>query len=339
MRLSLVLTAVLFVAGSALADSVTINNPADGENVPAGTVWVDATASATSAPIWVIQIYLNGSKATEKVVNNVSSCAIDAGITVGASSNNQLTVQILQQNGTLITRTTIHFNAVTAITTIPAIDDSTTGWHPCNGCGGGGGGNPVPETVVASPSEDGSAMEFTTIGESGFTGGFGTSYWYHDDTTPTAKIAYLKYSFDIYVPAAYVNTPQAIEFECQQQFNGLLYNFGWQAEYKGTPNNRWRIFDYPGSAWLDSGLALTRFTGDTWHHIVSEFHIDNVTNDIYHDAITIDGTRMYPTQNFKLRPASNSVNKMTNAFQLDMDGSNTAYTTYVDNLTVSYTTY
>lgn len=330
---------LLLVAASALADSVTINNPADAENVIAGTVWVDATAVSSATPIWVIQIYLDGSKATEKVVNNVLSCAIDASVTMTAGTHT-LTVQTLTSTGALIARSTIHPAAVSSSVTIPIIDDSAGNWIACNQCGGGGGGNPIPVTIVSSPSEDGTAAKFTTIGEGGITGGFGTSYWYAPHTAPTAKISYIKYSFDIYVPGAYVNTPQAIEWECQQNFSGLTYNFGWQAEYKGTPNNRWRIFDYVNKTWNDSGLALTRFSGDTWHHVISELHVVNGTNEIYHDSLTIDGVRMVPTQNF-IHNAKNTGfgNQLTNAIQLDMDGSNTAYTVYVDAMSVTYTTY
>src|SRR5205085_895228 len=212
-----VIVCALAAAPAFAVDSVTINNPADGENVIAGSVWVDATATASSALIWVIQIYLDGVKQTEKVVNNVTSCSIDAAITMSAGNAHHLTVQILQQNGTLIAKSTILPNAVTSSTTISGIDNSASNWIACNGCGGGGGGNPVPVTIVSSPSEDGSAAKFTTVGEGGITGGYGTSYWYAPHTAPGAKISYIKYSFDLYLSTADADVPQAIEFECQQK--------------------------------------------------------------------------------------------------------------------------
>lgn len=340
-RIAVMAAVTLLTAGAALADSVTINNPAASENVPSGTVWVDATAVSSATPIWVIQIYLDGSKATEKVVNNVLSCAIDAGITVAAGNGHQLTVQTLKNDGTLIARSTITFNAVTAVSTIPDIDDSTANWHVCNGCGGGGGGNPVPPTVVGSPSEDGSALQFTTVGEGGITGGFGTSYWYATHTAPGAKIAYIKYEFDLFISTTDAGAPQAIEFECQQSFSGLTYNFGWQAEYIGSPNNRWRIFDYAGgTGWNDSGLDLTRFSGGVWHHIIAEYHVDNSTNQIHHDGLTIDGTRRFPTQNFVHNVKNTGhANELTNAIQLDMNSVNTRYTIDTDKMKITYTTY
>lgn len=331
---------LLLMAAGAFADSVTINNPADAENVIAGTVWVDATASDTSTPIWVIQIYLDGTKATEKVVNNVLSCAIDASVTMAAGTHT-LTVQTLTNTGALIARSTIHPDAVTGSTTISLIDDRASNWVACNQCGGGGGGDPVPVTIVGSPSEDGTAAKFTTIGETNIKGPYATSYWYAPHTAPTAKISYIKYTFDLYVPTAYVDTPQAIEFECQQDFSGLTYNFGWQAQYKGSTNNLWRIFDYAGgTGWSYSGIPLTRFSGNAWHHIIAEYHIVNATNQIYHDSLTIDGARFVPTQNF-IHNAKNTGagNQLTNAFQLDMDSANDAYTVYVDGMSVQYTTY
>jgi len=66
----------------------------------------------------------------------------------------------------------------------------------------------------------------------------------------------------------------------------------------------------------------------------------NGTNQIYHDSLTIDGTRLVPTQNF-IHNAKNTGNgnQLTNAFQLDMDSVNTRYTVYVDAMSVVYTTY
>src|SRR5579859_2169958 len=104
-----------------------------------------------------------------------------------------------------------------------------------------------------------------------------------------SQITALTYEFDIYIPAGMENLPQAIEFECQQVLNGWVYNFSWQALY---PGNQWRIFDYGLKQWDATGIAFTRFTPGTWHHIVAEYHNDTVAHTVLHDALTVDGVRM-----------------------------------------------
>src|SRR5438552_14577811 len=191
-----------------------------------------------------------------------------------------------------------------------------TGWQTCGACGNTGGGGALAQFSltrgITTPSLSGSSSEFAIGG--GGSPAYTNGYWYIAHPGVTQQVATLIYSFDILVPAGDENTPQAIELECQQRINGRVYNFAWQAEY---PSNRWRIFDYTLRRWDDSGIALQRFSPDTWHHIVAEYHTEGTT--VVHDAISIDGARHVAGKRHSAMASSNTSPQFTNAFQLDLN--------------------
>jgi hypothetical protein len=206
-------------------------------------------------------------------------------------------------------------------------------WLTCGNCGNTGATGSTAaysDTLgIATPSEDGSSTQFSIAATIPFTNG----YFYQSHTPVTKQINALSYEFDLYIPAGSETLPQAIEFECQQILNGWVYNFSWQALY---PGNQWRIFDYGLKRWDATGIALTRFTPGTWHHIVAEYHNDTVAHTVLHDALTVDGVRMPVniTHNAFFSGAVN--NQFTNAVQLDSDSTAAAYSVFIDQMKITY---
>ena len=206
-------------------------------------------------------------------------------------------------------------------------------WLTCGNCGNNGATGPTAaysDTLgIATPSEDGSATQFTLAATVPFTNG----YFYQKHTPINTQIAALTYEFDLYIPTGSESLPQAIEFECQQVLNGWVYNFSWQALYTG---NVWRIFDYGLKQWDATGVALTHFTPGTWHHIMAEYHNDANAHTVIHDALTVDGVRtpVNITHNAFFSGAAN--NGFINAVQLDSNSTAAAYSIYVDKMKVTY---
>jgi hypothetical protein len=206
-------------------------------------------------------------------------------------------------------------------------------WLTCGNCGNTGATGATAaysDTLgIATPSEDGSSTQFSIAATVPYTNG----YFYQKHTPITTQIGALTYEFDIYIPAGSETLPQGIEFECQQILNGWVYNFSWQALY---PGNQWRIFDYGLKRWDATGLALTRFSPGTWHHIVAEYHNDTVAHTVLHDALTVDGVRMPVniTHNAFFSGAVN--NQFTNAVQLDSNSTAAAYSVFIDQMKITY---
>jgi hypothetical protein len=206
-------------------------------------------------------------------------------------------------------------------------------WLTCGNCGNDGATGPTAaytDTLgIGAPSEDGSSTQFSIAATVPFT----NAYFYQQHTPVATQITALTYEFDLYIPAGSENLPQAIEFECQQTLNGWVYNFSWQANY---PQNTWRIFDYGLKRWDPTGIPLTRFTPNTWHHIISEYHNDTANHLVIHDALTVDGVRVPVniTHNAFFSGAVN--NQFSNAVQLDSNSVAAPYSVYADGMKIIY---
>lgn len=325
-----ILTISLLLAVLALpsvAQTVSISSPPANSTV-SGTVHVQASAKSTTS-ITVSKIYLDGS-----IVFTVHSNVVDTILTL-STGKHRLTVWAYDSSGRSF-QSTVNITSSTSGTPTPSdltvfsrVEEQTE-WQTCGNCGNSGASGATATyhitRGITSPSKDGSATEFSIGGSNPFKNG----YWYIRQTAPTAPVQYLKYEFDLYVPKAYVNAPQAIEFECQQKASGYKYNFAWQANY---PGHSWRIFDYVNRKWDASGLRFDGFTPDTWHHIIAEYHTDG--KYVVHDALTVDGVRKVVNSRHAAL-ASSTGRSFTNAFQLDLNGKATDYKVYVDGMKVSY---
>lgn len=205
-------------------------------------------------------------------------------------------------------------------------------WLTCGACGNSGGtgstANYSYALGIANPSEDGSSTQFSIAASVAFTNG----YFYQEHPVVSNQFAALTYAFDLYIPSGLENAPQAIEFESQQQLDGWIYNFAWQADYA---SNTWRIFDYGAKQWDPTGIPLQRFSPGTWHHIMAEFHNDASTHSVFHDALTVDGVRT-PVNIRHNAVFSGSNDQFTNAVQLDSNSIPSPYNIYVDKMQLTY---
>ena len=216
-------------------------------------------------------------------------------------------------------------------TTWTRIEESSD-WNTCGNCGNTSGTGSTAtysmERGITSPNVDGSATKFSIGGSYPFK----NAYWFnkHYSGTPSTPLVYLKYQFSIYISAAYERAPQAIEFECQQKAQGHLYNFAWQADYA---SHMWRTYNFAMKRWESSGVSFADLSPGKWHTIVAEFHTAN--KEAIHDAITVDGVRHVVNIHHPAR-VWNSGHYLSNAFQLDLNGSATDYHVYVDAMKVTF---
>lgn len=341
----------LLVAGAASATTtVVITSPAANLTTPNDLGVVAYSYGPES--VRVLQIYLDGVKKTESVwpVHN----RINALVSTTAGSH-QLTVQALDPNSAVVGKTTITFSTTASPSVLPDIDQSS--WNPCDpahNCNSGGNQAPTPAAIpwTGSPNEDGQSIEFPTQNPAS---AYNTAYWWVNHTAPSGSVAhYFKYEFDIWIPVGSGNAPQGIEWECQQTVNGYVYNFAWQAQYvrssSGGQDNVYKVYRYPspttGGGWEEVNLPLTRFPEGQWTHVVAEYHVDSA-GTVWHDALTVGGTRLDPYWFDSGTGAYKSIshvppfwsgrsNQFSNAFQLDVNGSGTAYHVFVDKMKLTY---
>jgi len=174
---------------------------------------------------------------------------------------------------------------------------------------------------------DGDAAKFQLYNGSAWA----NAYWYLPHTAYSSPVSQIVYDFYLYIPSTYANSPQAIEFEAQQNVNNKIYNFAWQANYGG---NNWRVFNYATKSWEATSVPFSRFSTNTWHHIVAVYATSG--SYVIHKSLTIDGQTT--TVNIShLATSVSTGNGFTNAFQLDANSAGTGYYVYVDNMSVSVT--
>lgn len=234
--------------------------------------------------------------------------------------------------------------------------DDTNSWSQClNGCADTGGTGPQPQTnqaLVNSPSEDGVAHWFSVGGIYPYA----NSYWYVERTTttnpamPPALVTQQSYSFDLWIPSGEDNNPQAIEWETHQQFQGWIYNTGWQALYAGSGDPTkmmMRTFQWnptgsgPAKGWYATGILIPRFSPDAWHHVQTDEHVSGTT--IFFDDIIVDGKKYVPSNSSgsthqAIQGGPKYGDKFNNAIQLDLDNVPMPFDIYIDNMRIVYST-
>ena len=203
------------------------------------------------------------------------------------------------------------------------------GWRTCGGCGNNGGAGTGPQYDISqgiySPSISGSSADFYVSSGPVYSG----AYYFIEQPTVPNPVTYLKYEFDLYIPSQYVNAPQALEWECQENANGYTYNFAWQADYG---SGHLRVFNYTTKNWEDTGIPFQKLSGGTWHHIIALNHASGTQT--VHDSITIDGVTTPVNITHQALYTGNGP-ELTNAFQLDLDQNGTPYQVYLDNMKVT----
>lgn len=347
----------VLVSAAALAQTVKISQPTNGSTTTS-SVKVQASASGFTQGVLVMQLYVDGNKAFEQ---SGSSLTISKTLSAGA---HRLAVQAVGNSGAVV-KSVVNIQVpaaetqptptptpkptptptpkptptptptatpTPAFTTIYSNTQESTDWRTCGNCGNTGGTGATPPYSmtrgITSPALDGTSTsaEFWIGGSTPYING----YWYLPHyPAPTTAVKYLVYDFYLYIPAAYVNTPQAIEFECQQTVNQRTYNFAWQADYG---RDQWRTFDYIKKVWVATSVPFAPFKGDTWHHIIAEYHTEN--GNAVHDALTVDGVRTVVNIVRPARVVSQTWASFTNAFQLDLNSKPSPIKVYVDRLNV-----
>jgi hypothetical protein len=332
-RIAAFLFGLLTIGSGAVAQTVTIQQPANNATLP-GPISVQATATDSNG-IAYTQVYVDGVKKYEVTSGNVST-ALNM-----STGYHRIAVQAKDKLGN-IGKSVVYVTVSTTssgdtsgsssgLTVLDRIEEQSE-WQTCGNCGNSGASGATASYTmtrgISSPSTDGSSSQFWIGGPYAFK----NAYWYiGHSNSPSTPVNYLKYEFDIYVPGQYVSAPQAIEFECQQKANGYVYNFAWQADYARA---QWRIFNYVTRAWEATNVPLKKFSGDTWHHVIAEYHAQG--SNVVHDALTIDGIRYTVGITHGAKYVGGTSHYLTNAFQLDLNGSATNYKVYVDGMKVSY---
>lgn len=191
---------------------------------------------------------------------------------------------------------------------------------------------------VSSPSLSGSATQFNTNGSTPY----GAVLWYNpvigqfssqglpdENQTIVPNLHNFTYDTDLYVSNLAVT--QVLEFDVSVYTNGIGMFFGTQCNHLG--GGEWDVLDNVTPAWISAGVPCNLVNG--WNHLTLQFQRES-DNTLLYQSITLNGTTFNINKTsapFQVPPSWYGV---TVNYQMDGDYMQSANTTYLDNLSLTY---
>lgn len=315
--------ALVLVPGTALAGSITYSSPTDGSTV-SSSIHVKASASSSSA-ISYVNLYVDGNK-----VAGVSGSSIDKYVTASAGAH-RITVQAKDSSGSVFSKAinvTVGSTSSgdTGSTKIFSNIEEMSAWSSCTVCAGANGSGSsatFSQTLnISSPAMDGNSTKFHIGGSTPYSNAL---WWKQLGANSSAS----HFVYDLYFYLKNPGVSQALEFDVNQSLGGKKFIFGTECV---MGSKVWKIYS-AADRWINSGISCAGITAYAWHHLTWEFERTSGGN-VSFVSVTLDGNKHYINKSYA--PKASSANEINVAFQMDGNGSMTAYDTWLDKVQLTY---
>jgi hypothetical protein len=191
---------------------------------------------------------------------------------------------------------------------------------------------------MKSPSLSGNATEFNTSG----TTPYGVVLWYNpvigqfstqglpdEDHTLVPSMHNFTYDTDLYVTNAAVT--QVLEFDVAMYMDGIGMFFGTQCNHLG--GGEWDVLDNVTQQWASAGVPCSLVNG--WNHLTLQFQRGS-GNTLLYQSITMNGVTYNINKVYAPFEVPTSWYGITVNYQMDANYEQSANTTYLDNLSLTY---
>jgi len=84
--------------------------------------------------------------------------------------------------------------------------------------------------------------------------------------------------------------------------------------------------------WVSTGISCPTPKAYTWNHLTLEFQ--RLNGQVHFVSETLNGTKSYFNRSYA--PEGSGVQELNVAFQMDENGSGTAYDTFLDKVKLTY---
>lgn len=314
---------------------VSVSSPAAGSTSGSPVHFV---ASATSAhPVTAMRIYVDNVS-----VFLASASSLNTSLAVAAGKHN-VVIQAWDSTGAVIKAAPIALT-VTGTTSAPpppgggtlpappstAVTKSNiqqmAAWDSCTVCAGAGANGPVATYSMvekqASPSLTGASAKFSISG----THPYSDVLWWKQlgavDSSTNLK-------YDVYFYITNPGVAQALEFDNNQSNGAHKFIYGTQCNIKA---GHWDVWGNASGNWLSTGIACSAPTAFVWHHLTWEFQ--RTSTNVVFVGFTYDGVTHYVNRSYPAR--GSSVHELNVAFQMDGDSAMHAYSTWLDQVSLTY---
>jgi hypothetical protein len=319
---------ILLLAGTSFA-GVTIQSP----SATSVTSPVHFVANATSThPITAIRIYVDGVS-----VYLTNSASLDTSISI-APGQHSTVVQAWDSTGAVFkTPMTLTVGSSASPTPTPSTApsgatvksdiDQMPGWENCTVCAGANAAGPsavysMAENVTA-PSLDGKAAQFNLAGSTPYS----DALWWKQLGGNNA-IKNFTYDLNFYITNS--TAPEALEFDVNQSNNVYKFIFGTQCNIKDGA--QWDVWGNAAGNWIHTGIPCTAPAAYTWHHLTWQFQ--RTATQVIYVSLTYDGVTHYVNRTYPAR--ANNVSEINVAFQMDGDSKQTAFSAWLDKVSLKY---
>ena len=337
-RISLILT----LAFAPCAFATSINSPVNGSTV-GSTVSYSASAEGTkcSQGVATMGIYVdNDLKFVGMGTSINTSLKLDAG-------THRSVVQAWDYCGGA-TSSVVTFTVSPSGTPVSKFYNvqATGGWNQWgelppdyNICSQCSGVNWSMYQHVKSPSLSGNATQFNMGGDRPYSDvlwsnplvGQGSTQGLPDrDHTLLPTVHHLTYDTQVYVTN--LAATQDLEFDINMYMNGLGMEWGFECNH--LADGRWDIWNNVDTHWVATNIPC-KLNEHAWNRVSIQVQRQS-NNYLLYQTLTVNGTTYNINQTVAPFRVPSGWWGMTANYQMDGNSRQTAYTTYLDNFTVSY---
>jgi hypothetical protein len=308
---------------------------------------VHFVASATSThPITAMRIYVDGIS----VFNNTSG-SLNTSLTIAVGQHTTV-VQAWDSTGAVFKNTmilTVGSSSSPTPTPTPSASPTPTpsssptpapagatvksdidqmpGWENCTVCAGANAAGPsavysMAENVL-SPALDGKAAQFNLSG----TTPYSDALWWKQLGGNNA-IKNFTYDVNFYITNS--TAPEALEFDVNQSNGAYKFIFGTQCNIKDGA--QWDVWGNAAGNWIHTGIPCIAPAAYTWHHLT--WQLQRTATQVIYVSLTYDGVTHYVNRTYPAR--THNVSEINVAFQMDGDSKQTAYSAWLDKVSLTY---
>jgi hypothetical protein len=191
---------------------------------------------------------------------------------------------------------------------------------------------------ITSPSKSGKATQFNTSGSTPY----GVVLWYNpvigqfstqelpdEGRSLIPSLHNFTYDTDFYVTNASVT--QVLEFDVAMYMDGIGMFWGTQCNHLG--GGEWDVLNNVTQQWASAGVPCNLLNG--WNHVTLQMQRES-DNTLLYQSITLNGVTYAINKTYAPFAVPASWYGVTVNYQMDGDYKQSANTTYLDNLSLTY---
>ena len=138
--------------------------------------------------------------------------------------------------------------------------------------------------------------------------------------------------YDAWFYVSDATATQSLEFDINMYMSGIGLTWGQQCRVAG--GNEWDIWDNVNAAWVPTGVACNPIMGG-WNHVTIQAQRES-DNSLLFESIELNGATATINKTYLPFTVPESWYGITVNYQMDGNFSQSANTTYLDNLSFTY---